>query len=168
MITVVFGLPGSGKSFFAERLARRLGAVYINSDQLRNSLGARGRYTVEDKLVIYHEMASRATQYLKEGKTVVIDATFFKEAMINIFLELARTHLVPINFIKVEANEALIQARLSKPRKDSEANYDVYLKIREQFDEIKVPCLNLQSESDNVDQMLTVAIDYIETMHERK
>jgi predicted kinase len=168
MITVVFGLPGSGKSFFAEKLSRRLGAVYINSDQLRNSLGARGRYTFEDKLVIYHEMASRATQYLKEGKPVVIDATFYKEAMVNIFLELARTHLVPISFIKVEANEALIQARLSKPRKVSEANYDVYLKIREQSDRIKVPYLTLHSENDNVDKMLTVALDYIDTMHERK
>jgi predicted kinase len=168
MIIVVFGLPGSGKSFFADRLSRRLGAVYINSDQLRNSLGARGRYTVEDKLVIYHGMAARATQYLKKGRTVVIDATFYKEAMINIFLELAKAHLIPINFIKVEANEALIRARLSKPRKDSEANYDVYLKIREQFDEIKVPYLTLQSENDNIDQMLSVALDYIDTMHERK
>lgn len=168
MITVVFGLPGSGKSFFAEKLSRRLEAVYINSDQLRNSLGASGRYTIEDKLVIYNAMADRATQCLKEGKPVVIDATFYKQAMINIFLELAKTHLVRINFIKVQANEALIKARLSKPRKDSEANYDVYLKIREQFEKIKVPYLTLQSEKDNIDQMLKVALGYIDTMHERK
>ena len=168
MITVVFGLPGSGKSFFAEKLSRRLEAVYINSDRLRNSLGARGMYTIEDKLVIYNAMADRVTQRLKEGKPVVVDATFYKQAMINIFLELARTHLVPINFIKVQANEALIKERLSKPRKDSEANYDVYLKIREQFEEIKVPYLTLQSENDNVDEMLKVALVYIDTMHERK
>jgi len=38
MVIIVFGLPGSGKTWFAKTLAARIKAVYISTDQLRNSL----------------------------------------------------------------------------------------------------------------------------------
>jgi len=36
MIIIVFGLPGSGKSYFASKLAERINARYINSDVIRS------------------------------------------------------------------------------------------------------------------------------------
>ena len=53
MIIVVSGLPGTGKSYFAEKLSGRLGAVHFNSDKMRNALHVRGKYTIGDKLHIY-------------------------------------------------------------------------------------------------------------------
>ena len=64
MIIVVSGLPGTGKSYFAEKLSGRLGAVHFNSDKMRNALHARGKYTIDDKLHIYRVMAEEADQVL--------------------------------------------------------------------------------------------------------
>jgi hypothetical protein len=161
MIIVVLGLPGSGKSYFAEKLSDRLGAVYLNSDQIRDSLGARGKYTAEDKMSIYRAMAENTGQALDAGKRVVVDGTFYLHTMINLFMKLAKTHAAPIWFIRIEADESMIKSRLAKPRILSEADYNVYLKIKEQFEDLQVPYLTLQSEKDNVNRMLAQALDYI-------
>ena len=161
MIVVVLGLPGSGKSYFAEKLAGRVGAVYLSSDQIRNSLGARGKYSEHDKMLIYNAMAEKTGQALNAGKDVVVDATFYQSVMIDLFVGLAKTLGTPIWFIRIDADESLIKLRLAEPRKDSEADYDVYLKIKEQFEGLQVPHITLKSETDNVNLMLAQAIDYI-------
>ena len=38
MVVIVFGLPGSGKSYFASRLAGIISADYINSDRVRREI----------------------------------------------------------------------------------------------------------------------------------
>ncbi len=166
MIIVVMGLPGSGKSYFAEKLSRQLEAVYINSDQVRNALGARGKYTVEDKMVVYNTMVDKARHALADGKRVVVDATFYQHRMVEIFKDLAMMYLSPICFIKVEADENLIKSRLTKLRHDSEADYNVYLKIKNQFEDPGVPYLSLRSEEDNIHDMLELALEYIGQLHE--
>jgi hypothetical protein len=166
MIIVVLGLPGSGKSYFAEKLADRLEALYLNSDQTRDTLGARGKYSAEDKMIVYTAMAERATQALADGKRVVVDATFYQRSMVEMFQQLARQYLSPICFIRVEADEQLIRSRLSNPRTYSEADFSVYKKIKEEFEPLSVPYLSLQSKSENVNQMLEVAMDYIGQVHE--
>ena len=166
MIIVVFGLPGTGKSYFAQLLSERLGAVYINSDKLRIVLTARGMYNLEDKLKIYEAMAEEAKGTLTQGKDVVIDATFYKRAMISLFIRLAKDHAIPIVFIKIEADEKLIKERLKKPRGDSEADFGVYTKIKEEFEEPVVPYLRLRSEANNIDSMLESAISYMGNYHE--
>lgn len=44
MIILVAGLPGPGKSYFAEKLAGILSAVYLNTDRIRLALHAAGKY----------------------------------------------------------------------------------------------------------------------------
>jgi predicted kinase len=51
MTVIVFGLPGSGKSYFATRLAELLNASYISSDQLRMQLYAKRTYTEKGETV---------------------------------------------------------------------------------------------------------------------
>lgn len=166
MIIVAFGLPGSGKSFFAERLSDKLGATHINSDKIRNTLGSRGKYSLHDKLIVYHAMADKVSECIAEGKDAVVDGTFSKRDMINIFVDLARRLQSSICFIKVEADEALVKARLSIPRKDSEADYNVYLKIKAELEPPDVPYITLHSETDNINTMLDLALEYIGEIHE--
>jgi predicted kinase len=165
-IIIVFGLPGSGKSYFAEALSRRLAAVHVNSDQVRNALSARGKYSLEDKLRVYHAMAELSNDLLVEGKSVVVDATFYLRVMVNVFTGLAKKRSCPILFIKIVADEALIKERLSKPRKDSEADYDVYLKIKEKFEEVQEPYLTVRSENSNIDNMIELSLEYISSPHD--
>jgi len=166
MIIVVSGLPGTGKSYFAEKLSDRLGAVHFNSDKLRNALHARGKYTIGDKLHIYRVMAEEAGQVLDQGRSVIVDATFYKHEMIDLFIMLAKDHASPVRFIKIEADETLVRERLQRRRTDSEADVQVYVKIKDEFEELDVPHLVIQSEAHNIDTMIESALRYIGDLHE--
>jgi predicted kinase len=161
MMILVCGLPGSGKSFFASRLANRLKADYISSDRVRIALLATGRYSFEDKLRIYRHMAERAATLVKRGKDVVVDATFYHHSMRELFIEVALQNQCAVRFIVIMASEALVKERLSRSRIDSEADLGVYQTMKAQFEKFTQPHLRLQAQADNIEQMLLAAIDYL-------
>lgn len=165
MIIIVCGLPGSGKSFLASRLAQRLSAQYISSDLVRKAMSATGQYTLKDKLAVYLAMGSNAGKALRQGKTVVLDATFHHHTMRDLFIELAGEFQTPLHFILVEASQQLTKKRLGQPRQDSEAGYQVYLDMKAQFEELDAAHLLLQSKEDNIEFMLTAAVDYVKQSH---
>jgi predicted kinase len=163
MIILVAGLPGSGKSYFAERLSDKLDAVYINSDQVRAALQATGKYSFNDKLLVYKEMMLQATQAMERKRDVIVDATFYHHTMREMFLRLAAGYNVDVRVIEITADEGLIRQRLQKPRKYSEADYRVYEIVRDDFEGITMPHLTLQSTDNNLDEMLKQAKRYIES-----
>lgn len=162
MIILIGGFPGSGKTFFARRLASRLNGLWLSSDKVRKSLKATGRYRIDDKLRVYSELASMVEESLKKSrKTVIVDATFSHQSMRDIFISLAERLSVSARFIWVYASEEVIRERLQQPREDSEANYGVFEKIRKQFEPITLPFLRLESTNESIEQMLLTAEQYI-------
>ncbi|MBA4056434.1 MAG: hypothetical protein C0490_17090 [Marivirga sp.] len=161
MVVIICGLPGSGKSYFASQLASVIRAEYINSDKVRKDLGASGKYSLDDKLAIYREMVKMSREFLKKNKSIVVDATFYRDSMREMFQSEAKQLGSDIYFIHVHADESLVRERMTKPRADSEADYKVYLYIRDQFEEINVPHLKLESTNGNLTSMLDKAVTYI-------
>lgn len=161
MMIIVMGLPGSGKSYFASRLADKLGARYIASDALRKEMRAMGKYSAADKNRIYDRMAEVAKSSLSEGGTLVLDATFFKKDILDKFVSLAREKNVPYRIFWIVAEEEVIKERVSKEREDSEADYQVYLKLAAEFEEPQPPFLTLVSTQNNIIDMLDQADGFI-------
>jgi len=162
MIILVAGLPGSGKSYFASRLAAQLDAVYVGSDKVRKSLDGLGKYHLEDKLIVYRGMADLAEENLSEGKKVVLDATFFLKDMRTLFFALADKYTSAFHFIYIEADEDLIKKRVAKKRPDSEADFEVYKKVKHEYEAIDFPHLVIQSTDSNITEMIEKAIHYIQ------
>ncbi len=158
MVVLVFGLPGSGKSYFASRLAAQMGAEYINSDQLRLMMFPVRTYSNEEKQAVYEAMLSMAKGRIRQGKNVVIDATFHRHSLRTHFMESLKGEL--IWFIEVVADEETIRKRLSMPRQFSEADYAVYEKIRYDWEPMTEPHLVLDS-SEPVEKMLLQAVRYL-------
>lgn len=162
MIVLVGGLPGSGKTYFATKLAERLNTEYISTDTLRKSLRSQGRYDIADKLFVYRELVKVAESKLTVSRNaVVVDATFSNRIMWEMFVHLANKVSAIIKFIWVYADEQLIKERTARMRQDSEADYSVYLKVRDEAESVDFPHLNLQSTNSNIETMLTKAIRYI-------
>ncbi|HET9487429.1 MAG TPA: AAA family ATPase [Chryseosolibacter sp.] len=168
MVIIVSGLPGSGKSFFASALSRRLGAEYVGSDQTRRAMDAMGRYKFEDKLNVYEEMAKKVGDHLRKGKTVVIDATFYRHEMRDIFITLAKLLHKQLYYLEVRADEEVIQDRLSRPRVDSEADFAVYQQLKPEYEGHVGDHLVIQSTNDNLEEMLDQALAYIQGVNEGK
>ncbi|WP_322500293.1 AAA family ATPase [Streptomyces rochei] len=91
-LTLVAGLPGSGKSTLSGALADRLGAVLLSSDRLRKEMAGlsaqqsaaahygEGLYTPEWTARTYAELLDRAAALMARGESVVLDATWIDAA----------------------------------------------------------------------------------------
>lgn len=160
-MTLVGGLPGAGKTYFALRLSERVGATYINSDLSRNQIEAQGEYAFDDKLNVYEEMARRAGKELGHQKSVVVDATFYCNQMREIFFTLGKLRHVKSVFIEIVADEKVILKRLGKLVVPPAAGVSVYNLVKSQYERPEMDHLVIESMDDNIEEMLVKAIDYM-------
>ncbi len=164
MVMIVFGLPGSGKSYFASRLAVPLAALYVNSDERRMKLFSTRTYTDAEKMLVYDSMLADLVAAMKDKKSIVLDATFYTEAIRNRFEQAAKAYNEQVIYIEVTAPENIISERLKKPRLYSEANVDVYRKLKVIFEPLLKDHLVLTSTNYNITSMLEKALQYIKTI----
>ena len=158
---LVCGLPGTGKTFFAERLAKSLEIRHLNTDGTRERLGLRGHYDPKVKEQVYQSMFALSGQYLKWGDDVLLDATFHKANRRRQALDTAREHGASVYVIQVEARELLVRNRLDRPRADSEADEMVYHNLKDEREAILLPHLTLISGDYTLNNMLEIAQHYL-------
>ena len=162
MIIAVCGLPGSGKSFFAERLAGDLNAAYLSSDRLRKSLVESPRHTPEEKQLVYNSLFQLVRDLAKSGETVIVDATFHKAERRSQIAALSK--VAKVVFIEVKAEEEIVKERTSRDRDYSDADFEVYRKIKAESEEFTQPHLVLESTNDNISNMLKTAHDHLKNL----
>lgn len=155
MIIIVTGLPGSGKSYFASRLAALVDAEYLNSDRLRKEMFEPRTYSDEEKEAVYKKMQTA----IKQNRRLVIDATFHKKKMRKLFTDNIKDD--DYNFIEVWADETITTERLKQNRPDSEADYEVYKLIKQHWEPLEEPHLLLESTNNNIDNMLQSALQHL-------
>jgi predicted kinase len=160
MIVIVFGLPGSGKSFFASRLAKIINADYINSDRIRKEIFKNRTYSEQEKAGVYQAMHEKMKEAIHQNKNLVLDATFHKSETRKPFIEESEGK-ESVFVIEVIADENIIRKRLKKDRPDSEADFDVYKFIKQQYEPLNREHLLLESTDENIDEMLKKAAAYL-------
>lgn len=162
MIVIVFGLPGTGKSFFASRLAERIKAEYLSTDQIRFKMIKSRTYGNEEKMKVYHEMLTLTKSFASKNRHVVLDGTFYQEKIRQMFISMASFLKVRMFFIEVIAQDLLVKERVNNKRRDSEADYSVYLKIKGLFEPMGEKHLTIESKRDNIEDMLQQATEALD------
>ena len=160
MLVLIIGLPGTGKTTFANALEQEIGAVHLNSDIIRTTSGRRGKYDASSKAAVYKELYDRAEELLDQQRDVVVDATLYKEVLRQPFEKLAKKYKTSIKWIELKADEAVIKERVSKKRKYSEADFEVYLKIKAVFEPLSQNHLILWSDVLTIEEMVEKAKEY--------
>ncbi len=158
VVIAVFGLPGSGKSYFAERLANILGGEYISSDRLRREMFADRHYTPEEKARVYREMIRKMQDAIRLKKNAVLDATFHKRDARDLITSGTEQNVF---FIEIRADEATIEQRLKEDRPYSEADFGVYQLVKNEWEPMEEDHLVLLSADENVETMLSKAVQYL-------
>ena len=166
-VVIVFGLPGTGKSYFASRLADLTNAEYINSDRLRKELFSQRTYSDKEKEMVYREMLEKTKRAINENTNVVLDATFYKNDGRNRLLEEIKNSS-EISFIEIRADENTINRRLGKERLYSEADFEVYKLIKQQWEPLNAPHLILSSTDYNINDMLQKTMDYLQKKDDKR
>lgn len=167
MIVIVFGLPGSGKSFFASRLAKMIDAGYINSDRIRKEMFKRRTYSEQEKAAVYNAMLQKMRDAVDQRKNLVLDATFHKNETRQPFLQEIKGK-DKIYFIEVWTAENIARERLKESRPYSEADYEVYKLIRQHWETLNEPHLMLESTNENIAIMLQKAAEYLQWKDDKR
>ncbi|MCS7036913.1 MAG: AAA family ATPase [Saprospiraceae bacterium] len=159
-LLIITGLPATGKTTLARRYAERYGAVHLNSDEVRAELGLRGQYTPEAKQRVYEALLARVRQALSAGRDVVMDSVLEREALREPFRRAAAECGAECRWVQLRLRDATARQRLSHPRPDSEATYEVYEKLRNEWEDIADPHLSLQADDATPDDLLSAVRKY--------
>ncbi|MBL7805274.1 MAG: AAA family ATPase [Saprospiraceae bacterium] len=161
VLILVCGLPGTGKTTVASAFAAATGALHVNSDVLRKKLGLMGHYTPADKARVYEALIEEAKTALMGKRPVIVDSTFYQEKIREPFRRLATDCGAELYWIMVGASEPVIRERVGKERADSEADFAVYEKIRDAFEPLAGPCLQVWSDRQSLPDMVTAIGEYV-------
>lgn len=90
---ILVGVPGSGKSYYAEKTAAALhnDSVIVSSDQIRKELFG-DEASQQDNAAVFRIFHKRIDTYLAEGKTVFADATNITLKARKPIIEIGKKH----------------------------------------------------------------------------
>lgn len=104
-MVILVGLPGSGKSYLAERLARKVSVAVLESDRVRKSLIERPVYSEAEHSRVFSAIYAAAREFAASGRNVIIDAT-----------NLNRKWRAPLRRIAGETGARFLTVYMATPR----------------------------------------------------
>lgn len=73
LLILLYGMPGSGKTFFARQLTDQLACAHIQGDRIRDELFENPTYSKEENHIVASLMSYMASEFLHAGISVVFD-----------------------------------------------------------------------------------------------
>jgi predicted kinase len=145
VIVVTFGVIGSGKSTFAELLSEELSCEIVSSDIERKKISGipikerkyeeyeSGIYSKDITERTYQKLFDRAEEVTKNGRHVVLDASFSKRKWRESLIERAKNLDIPLYFLQTHAPRDIIEERLIKRELQGQSVSDARLEILDRF-----------------------------------
>ncbi len=136
VLVVVSGLPGTGKSFFSQRLAERVSLAVLESDALRKVLSPYPLHTAEESIRLFRAIDELLDLLLERHLPVLLDATNLLEAHREALHSLAQRHKARTILVLVKAPPKVVRQRLEARRGNrdtqnhSDADWEVYQRMR--------------------------------------
>lgn len=161
-LIMITGLPGTGKTTVATRLAQHLSAAHFNTDKIRIALSMQGQYSDAAKARVYDKLLSQSEEALSRGQTVIVDGTFYKQDLRQRFAAMAERLSIQLQWIELRAREAVIKERVNKKRQYSEADFAVYEKIKALYEPLQEKHLTLATDRLTLDEMVEQITNYVQ------
>lgn len=141
-LLLLSGLPGAGKTTFAQALQASFPCDHIESDAIRLSLWRHPRYTPAENAAVFARVEALAASALAAGRTALVDSTALTTRDRERFVSLARRFAVPFVPVRLSAPDDVIRERLAGPRTGlSQATVDVFERMRSRPQPFAVPVL---------------------------
>ncbi len=125
-LIITHGLPGSGKTTFAQLALERFGAIRIRSDverkrlfclaPLEDSHAGENIYSKDATRHTYAKLQELARTALAAGFPVIVDAAFLRRAERDNFRQLADEMHAPFAIASLQAPDAVLRARIAQRR----------------------------------------------------
>lgn len=111
-LIVLSGLPGTGKSYFARALTRRVPFLVLASDRLRKALVSQPKYTPSEHSRVFAVCHRLIEEYLADGHRVLFDATNLTESFRQPLYHIADRLGVPLVTVRFTAPLEVVRRRL--------------------------------------------------------
>ena len=148
-LIVMCGLTGSGKSYRAKQISEKIQAIVINSDEVRKGLMnmdkhrkdlsdfGKGIYSKEITQKVYETLSKKAYQLLREGKNVILDATYLTKSQRNgVKTYMKRLNVEPVVvFVDIDDKTAMEHfEKREKEKSVSDGRFEIYKKQKKIFE----------------------------------
>jgi hypothetical protein len=169
MLIIVCGLPGTGKTTIAAALAKRFSSELLSSDVVRKKTFSKPTYSEDEKLAVYKKMAQEASALLKQGKNVVMDATFSRNEYLRLAREAAHDAGASCHVILCSLSHGETKKRIEQREKGpSDADFAIHLKVKQQFEPIEGEHLSIDASKPIKDIVEEVGLFAAEGMDEAR
>ena len=119
---VVSGLPGTGKSYFCNKLAERLPFIILESDALRKIIFPRPSYSPPESSHLFGAVHLLIERLLKKGISLILDATNLSERYREHLYSIADHLDAKLVLVRVEAPPQVVHERLKTRPGNSESS----------------------------------------------
>lgn len=110
-LLLLYGYPGSGKTYFARQFCENVHAAHIQADKIRAELFSEPRYDKQENSIVNHLMNYMSEEFLNNGLSVVYDLNATRSGQRKVIVELAyRSHAHPlIVWFQVDTDTAYLR-----------------------------------------------------------
>jgi predicted kinase len=105
-LIMMVGIPGSGKSTYAEKIAKQENAVVVSSDKMREELFGDVSEQRKNRR-LFGEMYKRVSSYLSQGRNVILDSTNLSSSKRSYILRKFKPYLKVCYYIEVPLSKAI-------------------------------------------------------------
>ncbi len=153
-LILISGLPGTGKSFLARKIAERLPCVIVESDFVRKTLFEKPTYVSDESAFVHRVAHAVIERLLSTGCHVICDATNLVEWHREKLYSIANKTHAKLVIVRTVAPESVIRARLEKrfsqrdPRDLSDAGWGVHQTLKPEFEPVRRPHLVVDTSGD--------------------
>lgn len=150
-LIITHGLPGSGKSTFAQMVVERFGAIRIRSDVERKRLYGLSAltssnsnkdvdiYSRDATLRTYARLHELARNILAAGFPVIVDAAFLMHDEREHFRKLAQRMAVPFAIVSLSAPDSKLNTRLAQRRRSARDASEADGKVMQMLQSVQEP-----------------------------
>lgn len=124
VLIMISGLPGTGKSYLARKLAERLPFVVIETDFVRKTLFLKPTYTAQESGLVHGTCHCLIHRLLNKGVRIIFDATNLIEHQREMIYHLAEKAGAKLIIVRIVAPEEVVRERLQR-RKEEPASHDI-------------------------------------------
>ncbi|MFW9903896.1 MAG: AAA family ATPase [Candidatus Thorarchaeota archaeon] len=160
-LIIILGLPGTGKSYLAAQILKSISnpPIYLSTDKIRRALFDFSHhqyvpfgdklYTQEKRDLVYNALYLVVEILLSQRLSVMVDGTFYAQTKRQPLLKICQRLNQSYFIIKTTSSEDLVKQRIQKRKSqndnDSDADFNIYLEIKERFDPITAPYLEIDT-----------------------
>jgi adenylylsulfate kinase len=170
MIVALAGLPATGKSAIARRLATELPAIVLDKDTIRAALfpPSEIEYSAQqdDFCMQVMKQVARYILHKDPAKHIVLDGrTFSRRYQLAEWRALARELDVPVKVIECVCADDIAKQRLARDVAEGRhvaknRTYEMYLSVKARFEPIRQPKLVLDTGQD-LETCVRQAVRYV-------